>query len=336
MIEASPSLREGGTIQSGALVMRIDPFGYKSAVDEAAALLSEAKARVAEFEASVATDAASLKYAKQQLDLAKIDLERAQPLARRGTVSKRTVDERQQALLQRRQTADQLSNNIKVWSAKIQQQAAIIARLQSSLALAQRRLEETTLVSPFNAFVMGVESQVGRMVSANDKIATLIDRDWIEARFTLSDEQFGRLIGEGEVLVGRDVDVIWSLGDKKIIYPAQIERIGAQVNANTGGVEVFARLKDPSQPIPLRPGAFVELSVPDKTFVDVFRISPTALYSGSTVYVIENNRLATRKVKVVGGANNDLLIVGKISSGDRVLITRISTPGDGVRVREVE
>ena len=336
VIETSPSLREGGTVQKGDHLLRIDPFGYESAVKEAEALLSEAKARVLEFEASIASDTVSLKHTNEQLALARIDLERAQPLARRGTVSKRTVDERQQTLLQRRQSADQLSNSIKVWSAKIEQQKAIIARLQSSLALAQRRLEETALVAPFNAFVVEVTSQVGRMVGANDKIATLIDRDWIEARFTLSDEQFGRIISGAQALEGREVEVIWSLGDKKISYPAVIERVGAQVNANTGGVEVFARITNPSTPIALRSGAFVEVLVPDKTFSDVVRLAPTALYLGDTVYVIKDGRLAARKIKVVGGDGNDILVSGNIKPGDRVLATRVSTPGDGVRVQEVE
>ncbi len=336
VVEASSALKEGGRINNGDMLLRIDPFSYESAVQESKALLAEAKARVLELDASIASDTTSLKSAKKQMELARTDLERAEPLARRGTVSKRTLDERKQIFLQREQTTDQLSNSIKVWKAKVAQQKAIIARLTSSLALAQRRLEETSLKAPFNAYVADVTSQVGRMVGANDKIATLIDRDWIEAKFTLSDEQFGRILGGSQALEGREVEVVWVLGEKKIVYPATVERVGAQVNATTGGVEVLARLLNPNQPIALRSGAFVEVMVPDKKFVDVFRVPPTALYASNTIYVIEDGRLSERSIKVVGAVQNDLLIEGPIKSGARILATRVSTPGSGVRVQEIE
>ncbi len=336
VIEASGALKESGRVNKGDMLLRIDPFGYESAVQESESLLAEAKARVQELEASIESDTTSLKSSKQQTALARTDLKRAQPLARRGTVSKRTVDERKQTLLQRQQSTDQLSNAIKVWNAKVAQQKAIVARLTSSLALARRRLEETSLKAPFNAYVSDITSQVGRMVSANDKIATLIDRDWIEAKFTLSDEQFGRILSGSQALEGRKINVIWVLGEKRIVYPATIERVGAQVNATTGGVEVLARISDPNQPVALRSGAFVEVMVPDKKFVDVFRVPPTALYSGNTIYVIEDGRLAERTIKVVGAVDNDLLIEGPVKSGEKILATRVSTPGSGVRVQEIE
>ena len=338
VIEASPALKEGGHIKKDELLVRIDPFSYQSAVEESEALLAEAKARALELEASIVNDTTALKSAKKQLKLASTDLKRAQPLARRGTVSKRTVDERQQVFLQRQQSVDQLANAIKVWAAKVAQQKAIIARLSSSLALAQRRLEETALKVPFNAYVLDVTSQEGRMVSANDKVATLIDSDWIEAKFTLTDEQYGRILGQlgNQALIGRTTNVSWVLGEKKIVYPATVERVGAQVNAASGGVEVFARINNPGQPIALRAGAFVEVIVPDKKFVDVFRIPSAALYPSNTIYVIEDGRLSERSIKVVGAVQNDLLIEGPIKSGARILATRVSTPGSGVRVEEIE
>ena len=334
VIQASPHLREGGVINKGEEILRIDPFGYENAVQEAEAQLAEAVGRIGELQASLKADEDTLAYVKRQVKLSKIDLERAKPLAKRGTVSKRTVDDRQQTLLQRKQTADQLANNIKVWQARITQQNAIADRLKATAAVAKRRLEETRLKSPFNAYVSDVSSQVGRLVGANDKIATLIDRDWIDARFTLTDQQFGRIVSSGGSLVGRKVRVQWVLGGSTFEYPAVIERVGARVVSNSGGVEALARITDPSKPVALRPGAFVQVFVPDKVFKSVFRVPGTALYDGDTVYVIENERLVPRKVNVVGGVGADLLLEGDLKSGERVMTTRISTPGGGVRVKE--
>lgn len=336
VIETSSDLREGGSIGAGDMLVRIDPFSYESAVQESSALLAEAKARVNELEASIASDTASLKSAQEQLALAKTDVARAEPLAKRGTVSKRVLDERIQTRLTRQQSVDQLTNSIKVWTAKVEQQKATIARLEAALALSERRLDETVLKAPFNAYVVDVTSQEGRMVGANDKIATLIDRDWMEVKFTLSNQQFGRLVADSKTLEGRDVDIVWVLGSKEVRYPAKIVRVGAEVSADTGGVEMLARIDNPSTPIPLRAGAFVDVYVPDTTFEGVFQVPPTALYSGDTVYVVEDERLVARQVDVVGSLKNDLLIKGPIASGAQIVATRVSTPGTGVRVQVVE
>jgi len=52
--------------------------------------------------------------------------------------------------------------------------------------------------------------------------------------------------------------------------------------------------------------------------------------------VIEKERLVPRKVRVIGGIEKDILVDGEISDGDRVMITRISTPGEGVKVTEAK
>jgi membrane fusion protein, multidrug efflux system len=334
IIETGKGLREGGQIEAGALLVKIDPFDYRNALSELNAQLAEAKAKIAEFESSLAAGKESLAYARDQLRLAQIDLKRAEPLSRQGVVSQRTVDDRRQILLQREQAADELENNLKVWEARIAQQKAVADRLETAIERATRRLTETELRAPFPAYVTDVAAQVGRMMSSNDKVATLIDQGWIEVRFNLTDDQFGRIVAKEGRLTGRQVLVRWVLGKNTFTYPATIERIGAEISSATGGVEVFARIKSPAEPVPLRPGAFVEVLVPDTTYENVFRLPSTALYGGDTVYAIKDGRLEARKVKVVGGIDEDLLIEGPLEDGDRIMTTRISTPGDGVKVAD--
>lgn len=336
VIETGPNLREAGIVETGDLLVKIDPIDYATAIDELEAQLSETLARKSEFESSLAAARQSLEYAREQLELAKADLERAEPLARRGAVSERTVDDRRQILLQRRQAADELDNNLKVWQARIDQQAAAAERIRTSIVRARRRLEETELKAPFSAYVTEVGAQVGRIVGQNDKVATLIDRDWIEVRFTLTDEQYGRIVAKEGGIDGRPIEVRWVLGGNTFEYAGRIEHVGARIASDTGGIEVYARITDPLRPVPLRPGAFVEISVPDKTYESAFRVPATALYDGDTVYAIVEGRLEARKVRVAGGIAEDLLVEGRLNDGDRVLTSRISTPGDGVKVNEAE
>ncbi|MEQ8824361.1 MAG: efflux RND transporter periplasmic adaptor subunit [Filomicrobium sp.] len=334
VVETSPTLREGGQVEAGELLLKIDQIDYRTGLAELNAQLVETRARAEEFESSLAVAKQSLKHARDQLELAKTDLARAEPLARRGAISARTVDDRRQILLQRQQAADELQNNLKVWQARIVQQQAAATRLETSIERAERRLAETRLRAPFSAYVTEVGAQVGRMVGSNDKVATLIDRDWIEVRFNLTDEQYGRIVANEKSIAGREVDVRWVLGQTVFTYPATIERVGARITSDTGGVEVFARIANPLEPVPLRPGAFVEINVPDTKYRAVFKVPAAALYNGDTIYVIENDRLVGRKVSIVGGKSQDLLVRGDLKDGERIMTSRISTPGDGIKVVE--
>ncbi|MEW5962188.1 MAG: efflux RND transporter periplasmic adaptor subunit [Pseudomonadota bacterium] len=334
VIETSPALVEGGLIAKGETLLAIDPFDYRNALAESKAQLAETRARITELEASIASETVSLGHARAQLKLAIEDLERAEPLAKRGAVTERTVDERQQVVLQRRQAADQLANSIAVWEARVAQSRAGAERLEAAIARAERRVEETRLEAPFNAYVAEVTTQVGRMIGANDKVATLIDRDWIEVRFALTDAQYGRMVAGEGALVGRKVDVEWTLGGNSFAYTARIERIGARVTSEAGGVEVLARIDNPAQPIQLRPGAFVTATLDDVLYRGVVRLPGSSLYDRDTVYVVENGRLAARKVRLVGAAGSEILVEGDLKPGEVVLETRIATPGTGVAVKE--
>lgn len=335
IVKTHDELREGGRIGAGETLLSIDGFEYVSARDEAKAQRAEIAARLAEQQASLAADKTSLAHATAQLALAKADVDRALELSRRGNLSDRSLDDRRQIVLQRQQAADQLANSINVWQARIDQTRTAAERLDVAIARAERRVEETELKAPFDAYVTEVTAQVGRMTSANDKVATLIDRDWIEAQFSLSDSQFGRIVAVGGKLEGRAVEVRWTLGGKTFSYPARIARIAARIASVSGGIDVFARVLDPATPVPLRPGAFVELGLNDIRFDDVISVPNTALYDGNTVYVVNNDRLAPRRVTVVGTNGGDLLVRAEIADGDQIVTTRMSTPGQGVLVKRI-
>ena len=329
-----PQLVVGGIVDAGDMLLSIDPFNYQSDVKEASADLAEAKAKLAEIEASIKLESDNLALARAQLNLANTDLGRATKLARRGTLSARQRDDRRLTLLQRRQTTTQSENNLKVWSTKRDQQAAKIDRLETRLNRARRSVRDAVLAAPFQAYVKDVGAEVGRMLGVNDRVATLIDRNWIDVRFTLTDSQFGRLVGSQERLIDRDVTVRWNVGRRTLNYSAKVERIDPAVEADSGGIQVYARIQDPHQPVAILPGTFVEVVLQDTVFQRVLKVPSQAIYDGQSVYAIVGGRLQKRPIKVVGASGQDLLIKGSIAAGDRIVVTRLARPGDGVRVHD--
>jgi len=345
--QTGPQLMAGGEVKAGDTLLEIDAFDYEVDLSEAKSQLAEARAKLIETEASLEVERGNLTSAREQLQLARTDLNRAQTLGTRGTISKRTVDDRRLVLSQRQQTVTQLENSLKVWSARKTQQQATVSRLETVLARARKRLAETRLKAPFNSYVSDVGAQVGRMLSVNDRVATLIDRDWIDVRFSIADRQFGRLAADGAGVVGRPLQVIWDVGSKKLSYTAKIERIDARVEAKDGGIQVYGRIEMQDDAVPIRPGVFVEIRLQDIEYRNVVKVPSEALYDGNDngpetnndrgsetagdekyVYVIVDGQLRKRRVTVVGASGQDFLIRGDIQPGERIMVTRLSRPGE--------
>jgi len=334
VVRIGENLRDGSLVKRGETLLEIDKFAYQGALVEARANLREAQARLAESAARVKLEQDGLVRAEEQLTLARRDLDRALELAKGGALSEKTVDDRKLVVSQREQAVEQHRNTLAVEEARADQQRAGIARLEWRVAEAERHLANTMLAAPFDAHVRGVSAEVGRVMNASDVAATLIGADDIEVRLSLTDNQYGRIVAEAGTVIGRPVDVVWNLGAVSTRYAGRIERVAAQIRSETGGVEVFARV-DPSSGAPaLRPGAFVKVLVPDRAYPNAVRLSETALYGADTVYVVADGRLERREVELLGHAGGDVFVSGALKPDERVVTSRISEIGEGLKVEE--
>lgn len=328
------AMKDGAPVAAGDVLLEIDRFDYDSAVAEARANLAEATARRDEIQARIELEKAVLTTLRQQLDLAERDLERADELVRRGTVSERTVEERELTVSQRRQQIVQGESNVSIQEARLAQELAAIKRLGVAQARAERSLEHTVLRAPFAGIVSDPSAEIGRMLSANDQVATIISEDGIEARFTLTDAQYGRLLKDTDSLIGRAVTVLWQTGTSERSFAATIRRVAPEIVAARGGVDIFAVLEPGAEA--LRPGAFVEVRMADRQYDDVLRIPQTALYGTDVIYVVVDGRLEQHQVEVVGQSGSDLLVRGDIAENAQILTSRIAEAGAGLRVEATD
>lgn len=327
-------LKEGGYVAKGEKLLEIDPFDYTSQVNDRAAQRDEAAARMEEFEARLRSTEIGLEQSRTQLALRQRDLERAQKLFSRGTVSQAYVDDRQFAYTSQAQAMEQAKSELEIQKARVEQQRATVRRLDVAVNQAKRNLQQTNLTAPYDAIVSGVQAELGKNVSPNDRIATLTDAAALEVRFTLSDQQYGRLIEKADGLKrGAPIDVSWRVGGTSINAAAAFDRVGARIAADTGGVELYAKLLVDAAETPLRPGAFVEVSLDDRLYDDVVVLPENALYNANQVYVINQDmRLQARTVAALRFTGTQVLVRGDLAAGDQVLTTRLAQVGSGVKV----
>ena len=335
VIEVGENFRNGGIVAAGDLLIAIDPFDYELVVEERRAELIEAQARLDELVSELAAERRMLSTDRQQLALRERELERQQTLFNKGTGTQKALDEAQIERNQARQQVIGAEQTTEMLAARETQQQATIARAEAALRRAERELEDTRLIAPFDGFLSDTDIAIGKQVSIGDSVATLFDATSLEAKFHLSDRQYARVL-ESEGVANRPAQVIWWIGETPHIFDALVDRVEGQVDATSGGVDLYASIVDIGSTTILRPGVFVEVRVPDRLYTGVYDLPAPALHDGNVVYVVgDNNRLQAKHVDLRLRHQDRVLVEGALD-GMRVVTSKFAEIGPGILVQIVE
>ncbi len=307
ILATSENFENGARVAKGDVLAEIDPFQYQSAVNDAKAQLQGAVAVQMEREASA--------------ELAKLEKERAETLFEKGTVSKKTLDDK--------------TVEYAIRKARLDQQAALIEREKVRLSRMQRDLKNTKIIAQFDAHVGNIMARAGRVVGLNDRVATLTSSDDFEVVFNLSDDQYGRFLARNTEIIGRPLKVFWDVGGERISMQASIRHVGAQISQATRGVDVYAKVTG-KLPSNLRAGAFVSIVMASQPETDVVAIPKDALYGDDLIYVIEDGRLAPLRLTDYVDIGDRILVRTGLRQGQEILLTQFNEAAAGVAVTSFE
>lgn len=307
VVSTEAGFENGALVNKGDVLLRIDPFNYQTRLDEAKAQLKGAQALLTERRAAA--------------NLARQDMKRAQELFEKGTVSKKTLDDRK--------------TDYTIKKARRDQQASVVDRQKVAVKRAQRDLDNTTITAPFDGHVGNINVRAGRVVGPNEPLAVLLDADAYEVVFNLSDAAYGRFLARNSDVIGRVLDVQWTVGTQKMKLQAVIERVGAQISQTTRGVDIFARVKG-DIPSNLRGGAFVDIVLKAQPLPAVMVIPKDAIYEGNRIFIAENGRMAERVLQNPIDLGRHVAVREGLAVGDIVVLTRFNEAAPGVAVRLVD
>ena len=323
---------DGGWVREGDLLAQIDPFEFDAAVASGEAQVLEAGARLTEIEAQIDAELSNITYDREQLEIAERELQRRDALAKDKVISEKALDDARLARNERARTVALSERNLQMLRASAERQQAVIAQTDVALTRARRDLRNSRLLAPFDGFLTETGAAIGKNLPVNGQVARLIDLSQLEAKFHLSNEEFGRLVNAPEGLLKRPARVVWRVGTEMFRYDAEIARVGAEIDAASGGVQAYAQIDMTEARTSLRPGAFVEVYLQDRLYRQVARLPESALHADEIVYVVVDGRLQPRLVELVARIDNDVLVQGELAHGEIVATTRFPGIGPGVKV----
>jgi membrane fusion protein (multidrug efflux system) len=334
VLELSPNFVDGGRVQTGELLVKIDPRDAQSSRDRIDADLRDAEAELRDADRALILERDELTAAAEQAALRQQALTRQRDLAARGVGTAAAVENAElalsganQAVLSRRQAEAQAQ-------ARLDQAATRLDRARLNLADADRALNDTEITAPFSGTLSDVTISQGLRVTANERLGELIDKDNLEVAFRLSTAQYARLTGDDGNLMSAPVVVELEAQGLSLTAQGQITRESASVGEGQTGRLLFARLENASG---LRAGDFVTIRVTEPALSGVALVPATAIGANDSALMLDaENRLSEVPVDVLRRQGNDVIIRAPALYGQSIVAERSPLLGAGIAVQPID
>ncbi|HXZ19082.1 MAG TPA: efflux RND transporter periplasmic adaptor subunit [Candidatus Acidoferrales bacterium] len=304
-------IEEGKSVTAGQVVGRLDDSNARRDLDLAEAQLVSARKSLAETEA--------------RLRLANITLQRMRTLVKEGVESQSTLDSAQA-------DADALS-------AHLNQQREDVAVAEQTVAVRRQNVEDTIIRAPFSGVVTTKDAQPGEMISpvsagggfTRTGICTVVDMKSLEIQVDVNESYISRVFPGQAVQATLDAYPDWQIPAHVILAVPTADRQKATVQVRIKFDKLDPRIL-PDMGVKV---AFLEKEAARTTESKPRLLVPKAAVrhegDADVVYVVQQDHVERRAVKVVGTSGAELEISG-VTRGERVVLEGPPGLADGSRV----
>ena len=229
---------------------------------------------------------------------------------------------------------DDARNRLAVARASVDEARVLLRR-------AERDLERTRLIAPYDGRVRSEGVDAGQFVSRGETVANMYSVDFAEVRLPVHDDDLAFLplnLGQGSGNLALDVTLLARFGGRDHSWQASIRRSEGELDPKTKMVNLVAQVPAPyAQPEgtpPLIIGLFVEAEIAGHEMQDIAMLPRSALQGEDAVYRVDGEQLVRQEVDVVRIVGEDAYVSG-LASGDVVCTSAVSRALEGQRVRAV-
>lgn len=303
VIEASPEFIEGGRVEPGEALLRIEDTDYRLA-------LSEAQARLADAELAVQQALADQDVARKQL--------RNDPKASDLALKKPQVAQAR---------ALREAARAKLVQAQLDLQRTSVT-LPFTGRVADTRVHVGQFISPGTVLgrVFATEVVEVRLALNNRQLTSL-------------GLPIGYTAAPGE---GLDVTFRAAVAGAEHRWQGKLVRLDASVDPATRMLYAIAEVRDPygaaasSLGMPLAVGLYVEASIEGQQLDNAMSIPANALRAGDMVFIVnDEGRLEIRQVEVAHASPEQVVVAAGLEPGEQVITSAIRNPVKGMALESI-
>lgn len=304
IVFVSDDFAEGGSFTPGSTLIKIDDADYKLAV-------TRAEARVSEAAVTLEKEMADARIKRKQWDEWVKDGDPT-PLALNAP--------------------------------QVAQAQANLRAAEADLQTAKLNLSRTKVSVPFKGRVMERAIGVGQYVTAGSQLGRVFATDKVEVRLPLTDGQLAELnLPIGFVATDTNAPMVSftaNMGGDDHAWAGKIVRVNASIDKQTRLVYAIAEVEDPygeaaDKGMPLAVGLFVNADIQSVVPKDALIMSRDALRGDDKVYVIRDDKLEIRTVRVLSTSTEQLIVASGVEPGEQVVTSAVRGAYDGMAVQPI-
>ncbi|MBT7276176.1 MAG: hypothetical protein HN886_06955, partial [Woeseiaceae bacterium] len=222
-----------------------------------------------------------------------------------------------------------------------------LAVAESGLVQAQRNLDKTKIVLPYDGMVRAKSADLGQYVNVGKQLGVTFATDYAEIRLPLSSQDVvyadlptsSEISGQNE-FVGPKVTFTLNQASNSIERAGYIVRSEGVVDEKTRMTFAVARLEDPYNlknitGLSILPmGAFVSASIKPEQSYQFFKIPRSAIINNRQIITIDNsNRIYYQTVELIRADKSYGYVSDGIQDGQRISMTSLEDGINGMEVR---
>jgi len=295
------SKQEGDAVAAGETVARADQKNYELAVRQA-----ETAVKVAE---------AGLERTRVLAVHNQAELERARNLIRSGGITDKDL---------RLAEVSQQDSQAQVLLAQAQ-----LDQVLAALDVAQKKLEDTAIVSPVSGVIEKKYVNAGAYVEAPTMVFSVVDNSKLELESPVPSAQLGQIRSGQRVTFHVN-------SYPGVAFEGQVIEVGAAVDVQTRSAKVRIRVDNRNGR--LKAGMFAEGEILTGVRKQTIVIPAAAVYraegtsAGSYVFVVEADKAVRRSIQIGRETDSKLEITEGLKPGDLLVAEQKVELAEGVRV----
>ncbi len=325
-------VEEGDSVQSGQLLVRVDPEAFESQVERGQANVNSARAQLANAKAQVENSNAQLEQIEAQLINAREIHERNEELYDQGVISEADYQaslSNMRALEANKRSA---TASVKAAEQNVASSQYSVKSAQASLNELKTSLRRTSIYAPMNGIISQLsveegERVVGTIQMAGTEMMRIANLNAMEVRVDVSENDIPRVSIGDEVTIEVDAYLDRKFGGRvtqiansatntatATLTSDQVTNFEVRINIDP---DTYQDLVTPTMPYPFRPGMSASVEINTETREGVLSVPIQAV--------------TTRERKEVTGkedipdADEVLEVVFKVSELDTVEIVEVRT-----------
>lgn len=271
---------------------------------------------------------ANYNKAKADYDRTMASYQRYKTLYEAGGIAKDTLESAEQQMLDAKASLDALVNQMNANSvpATVESAQAAASKAKSSVSAAEKQRNDLLLRAPFSGIVGYRQAEVGAIVSAGQKLLTIVDNSKIYVDCQVSERDLPAFT------LGMPVNVSLEALSKEV--PGTIIYISPASDSTNLVFSLRIELNNPTTDI--RGGMFARTVVNSVLRPQALVLPKDAIVEKngkSHVFIIDaQNKAEERDVTVGASGDADVEIIAGLNEGERVAVSNLSRLRSGLQI----